>query len=143
MGQYIEVLFCLSTWGDKEIWQFIVGVAARLEYLAVAVLWSHSGKRRPWVEFENRLTLGKATVQLAQKGLLSADTVARLCAIADLRNRVVHRSAMYGVPMVAVYKGTNVFRDDDALAELVEDSDRTVKDMAKWLEDNEPSISRC
>lgn len=34
IGSYMEVLFCLSTAADKEIWQYIVGVAAHLEYLS-------------------------------------------------------------------------------------------------------------
>jgi hypothetical protein len=34
----MEALFSLSSNRDKEVWQYIVGVAAHLEYLAVAVL---------------------------------------------------------------------------------------------------------
>jgi hypothetical protein len=35
IGVYMETVFILSIARDKEIWQFIVGRAAHLEYLAV------------------------------------------------------------------------------------------------------------
>ena len=39
IGMYMELLFILNSRHDKEVWQYIVGVAAHLEYLATAVLW--------------------------------------------------------------------------------------------------------
>ncbi len=34
----MELLFILNSRRDKEVWQYIVGVAAHLEYLAEAVI---------------------------------------------------------------------------------------------------------
>jgi hypothetical protein len=44
VGVHMELLFILNSRRDKEVWQYIVGVAAHLEYLAVAILWVHGGK---------------------------------------------------------------------------------------------------
>ena len=39
IGVYMELLFILNSRRDKEVWQYIVGVAAHLEYLAVFCTW--------------------------------------------------------------------------------------------------------
>src|SRR5712664_1003091 len=98
IGVYMEVLFALSSSRDKEVWQYIVGVAAHLEYLAVAVLWIDAGKPVPFPEYPEWLTLGKAARRLGEKrSLLDTTTVKTLQTVADLRNSVAHRGAVYGV----------------------------------------------
>jgi len=34
IGMYMELLFILNSRRDKEVWPYVVGVAAQLEYLA-------------------------------------------------------------------------------------------------------------
>lgn len=94
VGEYMELVFALNGPRDKEVWQYVVGVAAHLEYLAAAVLWIDAGRPCPFPEYEERLTLGRAAERLSQKDLFGAATVEALRSIAGLRNSVAHRKAM-------------------------------------------------
>ena len=67
----MELLFILNSRRDKEVWQYIVGVAAHLEYLAVAILWVHGGKPGRFQDYEDHLTLGQAISKIEGKGLLT------------------------------------------------------------------------
>jgi hypothetical protein len=64
IGVYMELLFILNSRRDKEVWQYIVGVAAHLEYLAVAILWVHGGKPGRFQDYEDHLTLGRLLARL-------------------------------------------------------------------------------
>jgi hypothetical protein len=138
---YMEVLFALSSSRDKEVWQYMVGVAAHLEYLAVAVLWIDAGKSVPFPEYEERLTLGQAASRIGALGLLDTTTVKTLQTVAQLRNSVAHRGAVYGVTVAGddpehrrgVYKGGHVFSDAGALESLVSDTNAAISAMGPWL----------
>lgn len=60
IGVYMEVLFTLNSRRDKEVWQYIVGVAAHLEYLAVAILWVAAQRPGRFEDYEDHTTLGNA-----------------------------------------------------------------------------------
>jgi hypothetical protein len=139
IGVYMEVLFVLNSRRDKEVWQYIVGVAAHLEYVAVAVLWIEAGKPGSFPEYEEKLTLGQAAQRLGQKGLLDTTTVETLKKIAGLRNSVAHRGAVYGVTIAGdehvrgIYKSGHVFSDPGALRKLVNDANAAINAMGDWL----------
>jgi AraC-like DNA-binding protein len=111
IGCYMEVLFALSS-RHKEVWQYIVGIAAHLEYLAVAVLWIDAGKPGSFPEYGERLTLGWAASRLGERRLLDEATIDTLRAVWKLRNSVVHKSAVSGITVAGDdYRGGNVFSD--------------------------------
>jgi hypothetical protein len=141
IGEYMELVFILNGPRDKEVWQYLVGVAAHLEYLAVAVLWIEAGKPCAFPEYEQQLTLGQAARRLDQRGLPDATTIETLSAVARLRNSVAHKGAMYGVtitghepdPDRGVYKGGHVFSDPVALRRLVDEANAAIDAMGGWL----------
>jgi hypothetical protein len=118
------VWFALNTEHDLWGWLFVIGAAAHLEYLAVAVLWVADQKPAPFNEYRPKRTLGQAARLIRERGLLDPDTVERLEGIADLRNSVAHRGATYGVPFResdpsrGEYKRRHVFTDPEGLAQL-------------------------
>ncbi len=133
MGVYMEVLFCLNTRVEKEIWQYIVGMGAHLEYLALATLWVNAGRPPEFPEFEERLTLGRAVYQLERQGILPVTTTSRLRAVARLRNAVTHRHAVSGVAWAGEYEGFNVFSEIEGLRKLVADTNLTIAELSTWL----------
>ncbi len=145
IGCYMEVLFVLNSRRDKEVWQYVVGVAAQLEYLAVAVLWVAAGKPAAFEEFEGDLTLGRAANRIESKGLLDSTTVQTLRAASRLRNSVAHRGAVYGVTVPGprdrgMYKGGHVFTDLGTLRLLADDTGAAVEAMGAWLRQREQTV---
>ena len=136
IGLSMEVLFILNNRRDKEVWQYIVGAAAQLEYLAVAILWVVAGKPGPFDDYEDRITLGRAILKIERKDLLPPDIIDTIRAINKLRNSVAHRGAVSGVTLPGelqrgFYKERHVFRNLDALRQLVADHKRAVKALSK------------
>ena len=132
--------FALNTDCDLWAWTFIIGAAAHLELLAVAVLWVANQKPTPFNEYQPKRTLGQATRLIRERGLLDSDTVGRLEGIAELRNSVAHRGATYGVPFReddpsrGEYRGRHVFTDPEGLRQLMDDVDAATKVMSEWLQ---------
>lgn len=138
IGMYMEVLFILNSRRDKEVWQYIVGVAAHLEYLAVAILWIDAGKPSRFEDYEDHLTLGQAISKIESKDLLDSAIIEVVRAINRLRNSVAHRGAVSGVTFPGdaqrgVYKGGHVFTDPEALRQLAADADAAISVMGDWL----------
>jgi hypothetical protein len=96
--QWMIIRFALSTDRDLWAWIFVIGAAAHLKYLAVAVLWVADQKPTPFEQYQPKRTLGQAVRLIREKNLLDPATVERLEGIAELRNSVAHRGATYGVP---------------------------------------------
>lgn len=137
IGVYMETVFILSIARDKEIWQFIVGRAVHLEYLAVGVLWTAAGEPGSWEEFEDHLTLGNAVGRIEAQKLLDTTTIDNLRAADRLRNSVAHREAVSGVTVRGssgrgVYKGRHVFADREGLTEFASDTDAAISAMYAW-----------
>src|SRR5437899_12390844 len=105
IGTYLGLMLALGRPENRLIWEYIVVVAGQLEYLAIAILWVHDGKRVPWPEFKERMTLGQAARQLEKQQLFPPATIQLLMAVAQLRNAVVHRRLVEGVTFVAEYRG--------------------------------------
>ena len=142
IGMYMELLFILNSRRDKEVWQYIVGVAAHLEYLAVLILWVDAGKPGSFEDYEARLTLGPAISKVGGRNLLEPAIIEAVRAINGLRNSVAHRGAVSGVTVPGnaqrgVYKGGHVFTDLEAFQKLVADADGAITVMSDWLRKQE------
>ena len=100
VGQWMIVRFALNTDSDLWVWPFIIGVAAHLEVLAVAILWVVDQKPPPSEQYQPKRAhgLGQFARLICKKNLLDPATVDNLKSIAKLRNSVVHRGATYGIP---------------------------------------------
>ena len=138
IGMYMELLFILNSRRDKEVWQYIVGVAAHLEYLAAAILWVGDGKPGRFEDYEDHLPLGSAISKIKSKGLVDPAVIEAVRAINGLRNSVAHRGAVSGVTVPGnaqrgVYKGGHVFTDLEAFQKLVSDADEAITAMSDWL----------
>jgi hypothetical protein len=137
--QWMIVRFALNTNTDLWVWLFVIGVAAHLEYLALALLWLADQKSTPFEEYQPKMTLGRAARVIRKRNLLDSTTVATLDEIAKLRNSVAHSGATYGVPfregdpLRGEYKGRHVFTDTEALKQLMDDVDAATKVMGDWL----------
>lgn len=137
--QWMIVRFALNTDLDLWVWVFIIGAAAHVEYLAIAVLWVVDQKPVPFGEYQPQMTLGRAAHLLRERNLLDPATVERLEAIAKLRNAVAHRGATYGVPFRegdpsrGEYRGRHVFTDSEGLRYLMHDLDATTRILSEWL----------
>ena len=123
---------------DKEVWQYIVGVAAHREYLAAAILWVGDGKPGRFEDYEDHLPLGSAISKIKSKGLVDPAVIEAVRAINGLRNSVAHRGAVSGVTVPGnaqrgVYKGGHVFTDLEAFQKLVSDADEAITAMSDWL----------
>jgi hypothetical protein len=139
IGIWMEIQFCLNSPRDKEIWQFIIGAAAHLELLAVSVLWKHDGKRVPFDNFQERLTLNQAAAQIEKANLFTPQILQVLKDVAVLRNKVAHRGAAYGVTTGrAQYKGRDVFNDLEALRQLLDDHTKATEGISAWYRANIP-----
>lgn len=139
IGVYMEGLFILNSRRDKEVWQYIVGVAAHLEYRAVAILWVAAQRPGRFEDYEDHLTLGNAVKKIEVQGLLASATIDTVRAVNRLRNSVAHRGAVSGVTVSGtaqrgVYKGGHVFADLQALEQLVTDADAAITVMSEWLQ---------
>jgi hypothetical protein len=135
------VRFALNTAADLWVWSFVIGAAAHLEYLAIAILWVADWKPGPFEQYQPKRAhgLGQVARLIGQKKLLDLTTVDTLERIAQLRNSVVHRGATYGVPFRdgdpsrGEYKGRHVFTDSEGLFQLMEDVDAATKVMGEWF----------
>ena len=138
IGMQMEILFVLNNSRDKEVWQYIVGVAARLEYYAVVMLWVADGRPGRFDEYEVRMNLGCAIETIKNNGLLPPNIIDSVKTMNKLRNSVAHRDAVVsGVTAAAgnrgIYKGGNVFTDVEILRKLAEDEADAVDAMTGWL----------
>ena len=121
--------FALNTNADLWVWMFVIGVAAHLEYLALAVLWVADQRPAPFEQYQPKRTLGQAARLIRERNLLDQAIVEKLEGVAELRNSVAHRGATYGVPfregdpVRGAYKGRHVFTDLEALKQLMDDVD--------------------
>jgi hypothetical protein len=139
--QWVILRFALNTDHDLWGWLFIIGAAAHLEYLALAVLWVADQKPTPFEQYRPKRIhgLGQIADQIRKRGLLDLTTVDTLKRIAKLRNSVVHRGATYGVsfregdPSRGEYKERHVFTDPEGLGQLMDDLDMATNTMGKWL----------
>jgi hypothetical protein len=133
------VRFALNSDRDLWVWTYVIGAAAHLEYLAVAVLWVADQKPKPFEQYERKKTLRQAARLMREKHLLDSAIVERLEGIAALRNSVAHRGATYGVPFQeddpgrGQYKGLHVFTDPAGLLKLMDDVDEATTVMGAWL----------
>jgi len=139
IGVYMETLFVLNNDQDKEVWQYILGIAAHLEYLAVAILWVASGRPCSFEEYEDKLTLGQAIKKIEEQSLLSMTIVDIVGRINKLRNSVAHRGAVSGVTVQGntnrgLYNGKHVFTDLEALKQVAVDHKTAVEAMVAWLQ---------
>lgn len=139
--QWIIVRFALNTNHDLWGWLFVIGAAAHLEHLAVAILWVADRKPIPFEQYQPKKAhgLGQVARLIRKKNLLDFDSVDTLERIAKLRNSVAHRGATYGVPFRegdasrGEYKGRHLFTDPEGLSQLMNDVDKATKAMAEWL----------
>jgi hypothetical protein len=130
--------FALNTDHDLWSWVFIIGAAAHLEYLGVAVLWVDEGKPLSFPEYRPDMTLGRAEKKL--RSLLDATTSDTLERVAVLRNSVAHRGATWGIPYpragTGVYKARHVFTDTQGSNELMADMHAATQAMSRWLREH-------
>jgi hypothetical protein len=138
IGMQMEILFVLNSQRDKEVWQYIVGLAARLEYYAAAMLWVADDKPSAFDEYEVRMNLGSAIEKIRRKCLLPSSMIETVKDINQLRNSVAHREAVVsGVTAAAgrrgIYRGGNVFINVESLRKLAEDEADVIKAMSDWL----------
>lgn len=137
--EWMIVRFALNTDQDVWVWLFVIGAAAHLEHLTVALLWVADEKPAPFEEYQPNETFGHAVRRIGERGLLDPATVENLDRIAKLRNSVAHRGATYGVPfrdgdpLRGEYKGRHVFTDPEGLRQLMGDMDAATKVMGEWL----------
>jgi len=145
---WLVTQFGLNSPRDKDIWLHCIGAAMDLERLAVGVLWIADGRPGPFPEYEPRMTLGQAHHEIARRGLFDVTTRSILKAVADLRNSVAHRHAVFvtipspikGQP-IGEYKGRQVFLDSAALAELIRDKDAASRVMYAWMAAKAPDLA--
>jgi len=86
--RFVRGTFVLATDRKNAVWQYIMALAAELEYLTVVTIWLADGKPVPLEDYEARLTLGLAARRVEDRQLLETATVETLMAVAHLRNNV-------------------------------------------------------
>jgi hypothetical protein len=144
--QWMIVRFALNTEADLWVWGFVLGAAAHLEYLAVAILWIADQKPTPFEQYRPKRAhgLGQVARLIGTRKLLDLTTVDTLEKIATLRNSVAHRGTTYGVPFRegnlsrGEYKGRHVFTDSGGLRKLMDDVDAATQVMGERLRRAEP-----
>lgn len=94
------------------------------------------------------MTLGQAHHKITKRGLLDDATRTILKALADLRNSVAHRHAIFvTVPSpiqgqaIGTYNGYQVFIDRQALDELTRDVDKAAHVMWNWMAAKAPDLA--
>jgi len=145
---WLVARFGLNRPVDKDIWLFCIGTAMELERLAVAVLWIADGRPGPFPEYEDKMTLGQAHHEIENRGLLDTATRKVLKNVADLRNSVAHRHAIFvpapspleGHP-TGEYSGSHVFMDREALDGLMQDFDTAARAMYDWMVAKAPDLA--
>ncbi len=146
---WLVARFGLNSPRDKDIWLYCIGAAMELERMAVAVLWLDDGRPTPvFYQYGGKMTLGRAYLAIEKRGLLDASTRKVLKDVADLRNSVAHRHAVFvtiqspikGHP-IGEYKGRQVFLDSVALAELIRDMDAATQIMYAWMAAKAPDLA--
>src|SRR5574342_274250 len=145
---WLVTVFGLNSPRDKDIWLLCIGAAMDLERLAVGALWIADGRPGTFPDYEPRMTLGQAHQELAKRGLFDVTTRAILKAVADLRNSVAHRHAVFvTIPslieghQVGEYKGRQIFQDPSALAELIQDKNVASKVLYDWMAAEAPDLA--
>jgi hypothetical protein len=119
-----------------------------LERLAVGMLWIDDGRPKPLYEYEERMTLGQAHHEIEKRGLLDPATRTVLKGVADLRNSVAHRHAIFVTApspiegqSVGEYRGYQVFMYREALDELIRDHDTAAQAMYDWMVEKAPDMA--
>lgn len=119
-----------------------------LERLAVAVLWVADGRPGPWPEYRPTMTLGQAQHEIEKRGLLDPATRKILKDVADLRNSVAHRYAIFVTAPSVIeghptgeYKGYHVFIYREALDDLIHDKDSAAQVMYAWMVEKAPDLA--
>lgn len=132
---------------DKDIWLFCIGAAMELERLAVGVLWVDDGRKQAFYDYRS-MTLGQAHHEITKRGLLNETTRATIKAVADLRNSLAHRHAIFVTAPSPVdghptgeYKGFHVFIYREALDELMRDFDAAAQAMYDWMVAKAPDLA--
>lgn len=132
---------------DKDIWLFCIGSAMELERLAMGVLWIADGRQQPLYEYEAKKSLGWARQEIEKRGLLDPATRKVLKDVADLRNSIAHRHAIFVTApspiegqSVGEYKGYQVFMYREALDELIRDHDTAARVMYNWMVEKAPDM---
>ena len=142
--------FILNSQREKEVWLAVIGLAAHLEDLAVAILFLREpSESKDFASYERALSLWQAAERLQHEGLLDAAIVKILQDVANLRNSVAHRGAAAGVTLPGddaerprgYYKGSHIFGDDPgAFRTLVDDVNAATEAMAvRFRELQQPS----
>ena len=146
---WLILRFGVNSPRDKDIWLFCIGAAMELERLAVGVLWIANGRPTPaFYEYEAKMTLGQAQQEIERRGLFDASIWQILKEVANLRNSVAHRQAIFvtahspveGQP-VGEYKGYHVFIYREGLAELIRDTDTAARTMYEWMAKHAPDLA--
>lgn len=146
VGGYMETLFAISSRRDKEVWQYIVGVGAHLEYAGVIILWLADGRPTSFKEFAKPWTLGRASKEIKHRQLLDDTSTSAMNDIAVLRNGLVHAGAVFGVTTDdererGYYRGRHVFTELEAFRQLTKDGDAAITASFTWIKAH-PAVTR-
>lgn len=141
--QWMIARFALNPDRDLWVWTFVIGAAAHLELLAVAILWAADQKPTAFEQYRPKEARGHGLGEFARlirkKNLLDTAIVENLERIAKLRNSLVHKGATYGIPFQegdlsrGEYKGRHVFTDPEGLKQVMDDVDAATKVMGECL----------
>ncbi len=147
---WLVARFGLNSPRDKDIWLFCIGAAMHLERMAVGVLWVDDERPVPLYEYRSTMTLGQAYHEIKKRGLLDEPTTTILKGVADLRNSVAHRHAIFVTApspiegqSIGKYNGYHVFTYREALDELIRDVDRAAQAMWGWIAAKAPDLAQA
>ena len=145
---WLVARFGLNSPRDKDIWLFCIGAAMHLERMAVGVLWVDDERPVPLYEYRSTMTLGQANHEIKKRGLLDDATRTILKGVADLRNSVAHRHAIFVTAPSPIegqafgkYNGHQIFMDRQALDELTRDIDNAAQAMWDWIAAKAPDLA--
>lgn len=145
---WLVLRFGLNDPGDKEVWLFCIGAAMELERLAAGVLWIDDGRPNGFSGYREKMSLGQAHWEIDRRGLLDPATRGVLKDVAELRNSVAHRHAVFVTApspvegkTVGEYKGYHVFIVREALDELIRDCDAAAQTMYEWMAAKAPDLA--